>query len=111
MKAMVRALVFLDVACLALIGCTAAAKDAPQREHASVSYDGVHPATLRYGDLSISFDRVRASDGLRMPVVKGRYRNSVAFSLRLDNVERPEPSAEARVIKLDPKAALSQVVI
>jgi hypothetical protein len=118
MKAPFRAIVMLNVACAALLGCGAAAKDASQagddrkaEQGPSVSYDGVHPATLRYGDLSITFDRTRAPADLRKPVVKGLYRNRAAFSFRMDNVARSEPSVEARVVKLDPRAALSQVVI
>jgi hypothetical protein len=108
------------ILCLVLLGCGASAKDVPQpgdesaaaaEQQPSVSYDGVHPATLRYGDLTITFDRTRALDDLRMPVIKGHYQGRVVFSFRMDMVGRPEPSVKARVIRLDRSTALSQIVI
>jgi hypothetical protein len=122
MKPQTRAMLWLGIACLALVGHGAHANDAPQQDagrsrgseqhQSSVSYDGIHRATLQDGDLKVTFSRAPSAGGaLMMPIVTGRYRNKTVFSFRMDNVGRDEPTADARVIRLDPRASRSQIVV
>jgi serine protease Do len=107
----------LVLACSA-IALGAGAKDAPkapagsERNLPSIKFDGKHPATLRFGDLTVTLDSVPGSDAdSRVPVFKGRYHDSEAFSFRVDEAERAEPESEARIMRLDPGSPLPQVVM
>jgi hypothetical protein len=99
MKSLAAAMFLPVVACAVLSSQGAFAQGLP-----SVSYDGRHPVTLRYGDLSVTLDRAPALDVDRVPVVKGRVRGRVVFSFRIDDAASREPSAKARVVRLDPGA-------
>lgn len=98
------------------------AKDAPQvsavaargseKNLPSIKYDGKHATTLHYGDLAVTIDGERGSDpDSRLPVFTGRYRGEVVFSFRIEEAEAAEPSAQARVMRLDPKTSMPQVVM
>ena len=100
----------------------ACAKDAPKAAavpaHAAegnlpaVKYDGKNAVKLGYGDLTVTLDSERGSDpNSRIPVFTGRYRDEVVFSLRIEEAEAEEPKTEARVMRLDPKTAVPQVVM
>jgi hypothetical protein len=101
---------------LAIIGYAAGvlltAPLALAEELPSVEYDGKRPVTLHHGELTVTIDSVRASDGgSRVPVVKGRFRDREIFSLKIEDAEAADPSAKARVVWLDRAAAFPQVVI
>jgi len=108
---------------LAIIGCAlglalgfalglALAPAAFGQDLPSVEYDGKHPVTLRYRDLTVTIDSVRGSaPKARVPVVKGRLRDREVFSLKIEEGELENPSAKARVVWLDRDAAYPQVVI
>jgi hypothetical protein len=110
---------FLAVLCSALVGAIlpgpAGAKDAPSKaapELPSVAYDGKTPVELRYGDISVTLDSEPGSrPDMRVPTFKGTYQGRAIFSLRIDDVEDEAPQTAARVVRLDPKTALPQVVM
>jgi hypothetical protein len=93
----------------------AAATDAPrpaERNLPAVKYDGKQSATLRYGELTVTLDSEPGSEAdSRVPVFTGRYRDQVVFSLRIEDAEAGPPHTEARVLRLDPKTPLPQVVM
>ncbi len=98
----------------------AAAKDAPkaaaaraaERNLPAVKFDGKHAATLRYGDLSVTLDSEQGSDAnSRVPVFTGRWRDQVIFSFRIEEAEADEPQTEARMLRLDLKTPVPQVVM
>jgi hypothetical protein len=89
-----------------------AAKPAGERDPPSVKFDGQRATTLHYGDLTVTLEAERGSDpDSRVPVFTGRYRDQVVFSFRIEEAEADAPQTEARVIRLDPKTALPQVVM
>jgi hypothetical protein len=100
---------------LAIIGCALGLAFAPAvfaQDLPSVDYDGKHPVTLNYRDLTVTIDSVRASDAdNRVPVIKGRYGDREIFSLKIEDAEAAEPVAKARLIWLDRSAAFPQVVL
>lgn len=106
MKSLAAAIFLPIVACAVFSSQVACAQGLP-----SVSYDGRHPVTLGHGDLSVTLDRAPALDGDRVPVVKGRVRGRVVFSFRIDDAASREPSAKARVVRLDPAAPSRQIVV
>jgi hypothetical protein len=80
---------------------------------ATLKYDGKSPATLRYGDLVVTVDREAGSDKTdRLPFADGRYKGAPAFAIHLerDTNGAEEPSAEVRLIKIDPGTSMPQVV-
>ncbi len=114
-----RTLALLIASC-AIAFCTiaiepAAAKDAPraaERNLPAIKYDGKQPATLHYGELSVTLDSEPGSDpDSRVPVFTGRYRDQVVFSFRIEDAADAPPHTEARVLRLDPKTPLPQVVM
>jgi hypothetical protein len=100
---------------LAVIGCAlglAFALPALAQDLPSVDYDGKHPVTLQYRELTVTIDGVRGSDTAnRVPMITGLYRGHEIFSLKIEDAEAAEPIAKARVIWLDRSAAFPQVVI
>jgi len=114
------ALVIASVAIAFIAGAVepAAAEDAAQagaraeRDLPAITYDGKQAATLHYGDLTVMLDSEPGSDAdSRVPVFTGRYRDQVVFSFRLEEAEAEAPRTEARVLRLDPKTPLPQVVM
>jgi hypothetical protein len=93
----------------------ASAKDAPraaERNLPAVKFDGKHAATLRYGDLSVTLDSEQGSDAnSRVPVFTGRWRDQVVFSFRIEEAEADDPQTEARMMRLDRKTSVPQVVM
>jgi hypothetical protein len=91
------------------------AKDAPraaERNLPTIKFDGKHAATLRYGDLSVTLDGEQGSDAnSRVPVFTGRWRDQVVFSFRIEEAEADEPQTEARMMRLDLKTPVPQVVM
>jgi serine protease Do len=78
----------------------------------AVKYDGKHAVKLSYGDLTVTLDSEKGSDpASRIPVFTGRYRDEVVFSFRVEDAEGDEPQTEARVMRLDPKTSVPQVVM
>jgi len=110
----------LAALCSALVGTAipgvAGAKDAPSKSAAapelpSVTYDGKHAAELRYGDLVVTLDSEPTSKDLRVPTFKGTYQGRPVFSVRVEGAEDAEPQTTARMVRLDPRTALPQVVM
>jgi len=107
------------IACFGMAFATATrpalAKDAPraaERNLPAIKFEGKQAVTLRYGDLSVTLDSEKGSDAdSRVPVFTGRYRDQVIFSFRIDEAEAGEPRTEARMIRLDPKTPMPQVVM
>ena len=94
----------------------AAAKDAPraaaERNMPAVKFDGKHATTLRYGELSVTLDTEPGTDAdSRIPVFTGRFGDQVVFSFRIEEAEAEAPRSEARMIRLDLKTPLPQVVM
>jgi hypothetical protein len=119
MKSLILTVVCSAVAWIAPANDLARAKDAPQiaaraaeRDLPGIKYDGKHAVTQHYGDLSVTIDSERGSDAdSRVPVFTGRYRGEVVFSFRIEEAEAAEPSAQAHVMRLDPKTSLPQVAM
>lgn len=89
-----------------------AARAAAERNLPAIKFDGKHAATLRFGDLSVTLDSEPGSDAnSRVPVFTGRWRDQVVFSFRIDDAEAEEPQTEARVLRLDLKTPVPQVVM
>jgi serine protease Do len=100
---------------LAIIGLALGLTSAPAAlagDLPSVKYEGKHPVTLRYRELTVTIDSAPGSDAdNRVPVIKGRYGDREIFSLKIEDAEAREPLAAARVIWLDHAAAFPQVVL
>jgi hypothetical protein len=120
MTSFARLIACFGIAFVAIAIQPAAAKDAPQaaaaltaeRDLPAVKFDGKHAATLRYGDLSVTLDSEPGSDAeSRVPVFTGRWRDQVVFSVRIEDAEAEEPRTEARVLRLDLKMPVPQVVM
>ena len=122
MKSPILLMASFGVALIATPIQLACAKDAPKAAavpaHAAegnlpaVKYDGKNAVKLGYGDLTVTLDSERGSDpNSRIPVFTGRYRDEVVFSLRIEEAEAEEPKTEARVMRLDPKSSVPQVVM
>ena len=113
MKSLFLAAFSIAVACAA--PGPAGAKDAPQKsapELPSVTYEGKQPVVLRYGDISVSLDSEPGSrPASRVPTFKGTYQGRPIFSLRLEEGEDDAPQTTARVVRLDAKTPLPQVVM
>jgi hypothetical protein len=98
---------------------SAAAKDPPQAAAArtesnlpAIKFEGKAAVTLRYGDLSVTLDSEPGSDAdSRVPVFTGRYRDQVVFSIRIEDAEGEAPQTEARMLRLDLKTSVPQVVM
>ena len=113
MKTLLLAALSCAITCAILAG-GAGAKAAPNdaaQELPSVSYDGQHPAALRYGDLVVTLDSEPTSKDLRVPTFKGTYRGRPIFSVRVEGAEDSAPQSTARIVRLDPKTPLPQVVM
>src|SRR5262249_26781407 len=95
----------------------AAAKDVPQQAAAapnwpSVKYEEKRPAVLRSGDLVVTLDTEPGSKPeYRVPTFKGVYQGRPIFTVRMPEKEDTDPEFAARVVRLDPKTALPQVVM
>src|SRR5262249_48894081 len=95
----------------------AAAKDVPQQAAAapnwpSVKYEEKRPAVLRSGDLVVTLDTEPGSKSeYRVPTFKGVYQGRPIFTVRMPEKEDTDPEFAARVVRLDPKTALPQVVM
>lgn len=114
MKSLATVILCSGLPCLALAGGAGAQDAAPSAagDLPSISYDGTHPATLRYGDLTLTLDSAPGADAdSRVPVFTGRDHDHVVFSFRVDDAERPEPTSEAHVMRLDAGARLPQIVM
>jgi serine protease Do len=83
---------------------------------ATITYDGKKPSGLQYGDISLTVDSEPVSGGPeRLPVVTGRYKGQMAFTIRLkdgsaDNGQE-EPAATVSLIRIDPSSPAPQVVL
>jgi hypothetical protein len=120
MKSLPLAIACFGFAIVATAIHPACAKDTPQagaaraaeRNLPAVKYDGKHPVTLSYGDLTVTLDSERGSDpDSRIPVFTGRQRDQVIFSFRIEDAAADAPRTEARVMRLDPKTTVPQVVM
>jgi hypothetical protein len=115
MKILARSIVCCGIALASVAVQPASAKDAPratERNLPTIKFDGKHAATLRYGDFSVTLDSEPGSDAnSRIPVFTGRWRDQVVFSVRIEDAEAEEPRTEARVMRLDLKTPVPQVVM
>jgi serine protease Do len=122
MKSLILLMASFGVALIATSIQPAGAKDAPKPSTGApraaeanlpgIKYDGQHAATLSYGDLTVTLDSERGTDpDSRIPVFTGRYRDEVVFSFRIEEAEADAPRTEARVMRLDPKTSVPQVVM
>src|SRR5690348_4089917 len=109
-------------ACVAVAYPPVWAKDAPpvaaganraaERNLPSIKYDPKQTATLNYGDLTVTIAGERGSDAKsRIPVFTGRVRDHVVFTVRIEDAEAEEPSANAAVTRLDLSTPVPQVVM
>jgi serine protease Do len=83
---------------------------------ATIRYDGKKSAALQYGDISLTVDSEPVSGGPeRLPVVAGRYKGQMAFTIRLsdesDDYGQEEPAATVSLISIDPSSPAPQVVL
>jgi hypothetical protein len=115
MKILARSIVCCGIALASVAVQPASAKDAPratERNLPTIKFDGKHAATLRYGDFSVTLDSEPGSDAnSRIPVFTGRWRDQVVFSVRIEDAEAEEPRTEARMMRLDLKTPVPQVVM
>jgi len=81
---------------------------------AVLNFDGKKAATFQYGDLRITVDSEPTSDqSERLPFVVGQFKEQNAFSIHLTGNEangRDEPTAQVRLIKLDPSSTQPEVI-
>ncbi len=78
----------------------------------SVTYEGEHPVVLRHGDLTVTLDSEPGSQPeTRVPTFRGTYQGRPIFDLRVEDGEDAQPLTAARVVRLDPKTPLPQVVM
>jgi hypothetical protein len=117
MKTLRLAVLSSALACTAILPHAAGAKNAPQKpasspELPSVTYKGKQPVQLRYGEISVTLDTEPGSQpAMRVPTFKGIYQGRPIFTLRIEEAEDTEPQTGARVVRLDAKTAVPQIVM
>ena len=78
---------------------------------AQVKYDGKKPATLRYGDLTVTVASAPDRNSTdRVPVATGHSGGRVVFNMRLDEVGNTDPTATLTLLHLDPTSHEPQAV-
>jgi hypothetical protein len=81
---------------------------------ATVTYGGKKPSGVQYDDISLTVDSEPVSGGPeRLPVVTGRYKGQMAFTIRPspDDYGQEEPAATVSLIRIDPSSPAPQVVL
>lgn len=98
------------LASLLIFFCSAANAYA---ELASLHYGGVLPETIKYDDVSVTLDRVKAVDepDKYVPVLRVSYSDGRKLEVKMpDDVAASEPAADVKIVKLDPLSASPELI-